>query len=225
MVDLPFGDVMFEGRGVGDAKINIGIELKKLNDLVASLRSGRLVDHQIPGMIGPDGVYAHAWLVVEGQYRMNKAGQLLGQKGGGWKPIPGRMTVSEMEKQLLTIENCMGVHVRFANREDDTVSFLQTLYRWWTDKPLDAHTSHLMMHQPTGIIPLSDFRATLMVRCPGMGRASSLAAETWFGGNLRKAAMAPAEEWAGIATIDKDGKIKRLGLTRGMAIEKFWRGV
>lgn len=224
VVDLPFGDVMFEGRGIGDKPINIGIELKKLNDLVASLRSGRLVDHQIPGMIGPEGVYAYAWLVIEGQYRMNKAGQLLGQSGGSWRPIPGRMTVSELEKQILTLENCMGVHVRFTNREDDTVSFLQNLYRWWTDKPMDAHTSHLAMHQPTGILPLSDFRATLMVRCPGMGRATSLAAETRFGGVLRKAAMASAEEWAEIATADKDGKIKRLGLKRGMEIWKFWRG-
>jgi ERCC4-type nuclease len=224
-VDLPFGDVMFEGRGVGNEPVNVGIELKKLNDLVASLRSGRLVDHQIPGMIGPQGLYAHAWLVVEGQYRMNKVGQLVGQTGGSWKPIPGRMTVTELEKAVMTIEMCMGVHVRFTNRQDDTVQFIQNLYRWWTDKALDEHTSHLTMHQPTGIIPLSDFRATLMVRCPGMGRATSMAAEVKFGGNLRKAALASAEEWAAVSTMDKGGKVKRLGLKKGMEIEAFWRGV
>jgi ERCC4-type nuclease len=223
-VDLPFGDVMFEGRGPGDKPINIGIELKKLNDAVASIRSGRLADHQIPGMIGPDGIYAYAWVVIEGQYRTNKVGQLLGQVGGSWRPIPGRMTVSELEKSVLTLELCTGVHVRFTNREDDTVQFLQNLYRWWTDKSMDAHTTHLAMHQPTGIIPLSDFRATLMVRCPGMGRATSLAAEVRFGGNLRKAAMAAAEDWAEIATTDKEGRVKRLGLKKGIEIQKFWRG-
>ena len=223
ITELPFGDVCFQGRGIGDTPLTIGVELKKLPDLVASLRSGRLADHQVPGMIGPEGMYNYAWLVIEGQYRVNTAGQLLHQTPIGWRAVPGGMNVAELEKQVLTLELCSGMHVRFTNRETDTVQFVVNLYRWFTDKAMDAHTSHLIAHQPNGIIPLSDFRATLMVRCPHMGRASSAAAEVRFGGSLRKAAMATVDDWAGVVMIDRKGKTKRLGARRAEEIVTFWR--
>jgi len=49
----PFADLAFTGRGNDDAPIEVGIEFKKLDDLVTSLRSGRLQGHQLPGMLGP----------------------------------------------------------------------------------------------------------------------------------------------------------------------------
>jgi ERCC4 domain len=222
--DLPFGDVAFEGRGVNNESVMIGVELKKLNDLVASLRSGRLVDHQIPGMVGPEGIYKFAWVLVEGQYRTGKAGELIALTGRGWRQVPGQMSVSEMEKRLHTIALCTPMRVWTTNREEDTVSWLVSLYRWWTDKSLDQHATTQEVHQPNGIIPVSDFRATLMVRCPAMGRSSSLAAEKRFGGSLRKAALATAEDWANIETQDRKGGTKRVGLKRGAEIEAFWRG-
>lgn len=223
---LSFGDFAFTGRGVGDVPVFVGIELKRLttSDAIDSIRSGRLADHQIPGMIGPDGIYEFAFLFIEGQYRVNDAGQLLVLEREGWRPAPGRMTASELEKSILTYELCSGMHVRYTNREADTLRSVMNLYRWFTDKAMDQHTSHLAAHQPNGILPLSDFRATLQVRCPGMGRAMSKAAEEKFGGCLRKAAMAPAQDWASITATDRKGKTKRLGLKRGTEIEAWWRG-
>lgn len=227
ITNLPYGDICFGGRGIGDAPVAIGIELKRLTDLVSSLRSGRLADTQLPGMMGtPEkrGLYDYGWLLIEGQYRVNKGGQLIHLTGEGWKPVKGGMNVAELEKQVLTLEMATGVHVRFTNREEDTVTFLYNLYRWWTDKPMDAHTSHLGGQRPQGIIPLSDFRATVEVRCPGMGHAMSLAAEVKFGGSLRRAAMATAEDWAGIQSIDRRGRVRRLGLSKAEEVVRFWRG-
>lgn len=221
--DLPYGDVAFEGRGVDNASVMIGVELKKMNDLVSSLRSGRLVDHQIPGMVGPDGIYKFAWVLVEGQYKGGKMGELLSLTPRGWRQVPGQMTVSELQKRLFSIA-FGGVRVAHVNRDEDTVEWLRDLYRWWTDKALDQHQTTHEVHQPGGIVPVSDFRATLMVRCPGMGRAASLAAEKRFKGSLRKAAMATAQDWSEVVTTDRKGATKRLGLKRGMEIEGFWKG-
>jgi ERCC4-type nuclease len=224
---LPYGDLAFTGRGVGDTPVIVGIELKRLTDLVSSLRSGRLADTQLPGMMGtPEkpGMYQYGWLVIEGQYRVNKGGQLIHLTRDGWKPVKGGMHVAELEKQVLTLEMAWGVHVRLTNREEDTVTFVTNLYRWWTDKPMDAHTSHLGGQRPQGILPLSDFRATVEVRCPGMGHAMSLAAEVRFGGSLRKASMATVEDWAGIQSIDRRGRVRRLGMSKADEVVKFWRG-
>lgn len=221
---LDFGDFAFTGRGVGDVPVFVGIELKRLttSDACDSIRSGRLADHQIPGMVGPEGIYECGFLVIEGQYRVDETGRLLVLERRGWRQAPGKMTAAELEKSVFTYELCSGMHVRYTNREADTVRLLVNLYRWFTDKPMDAHTSHLAAHQPTGIFPMSDFRATLQVRCPGMGRAMSKAAEVKFG-SLRKAAMAPAADWAAVVATDRKGKTKRLGLKRGTEIEAFWR--
>lgn len=226
VTELTFGDVAWTGRGVGDVPVFVGVELKRLttSDAIDSIRSGRLADHQIPGMIGPDGIYEYGFLCIEGQYRVNDHGQLLVLDRDGWRLAPRGMTAAELEKSVFTYELCSGMHVRYTNKEQDTLRLLVNLYRWFTDKPMDAHTSHLAAHQPQGILPLSDFRATLQVRCPGMGRAMSKAAEVKFGGSLRRAAMAPAQDWATVAATDRKGKTKRLGLKRGTEIEQWWRG-
>ena len=224
---LDFGDFGFTGRGVNDAPVFVSVELKRLttSDAVDSIRTGRLADHQLQGMVGVDGIAEYGFLVIEGQYRADRSGRLLVFQRTGWQPAHGSMTVSALEKSLLTYRfSYPKLAVWPTNRPEDTVAFLVNLYHWFTDKPMDAHTSALASHEPQGILPLSDFRATLQVRCPGMGRAMSKAAEGRFGGSLRRAAMAPAQDWATVAAVDRKGKTKRLGLKRGTEIEKFWRG-
>lgn len=224
---LDFGDVAFTGRGVNDVPVFVGVELKRLttSDAVDSIRSGRLADHQLQGMVGAHGIYDYGFLIIEGQYRADRAGKLLVFQRTGWRPAHGSMPVSMLEKSLLTYRFAYPkLTVWTTNRPEDTTAFLVNLYRWFTDKPMDAHTSALASHEPQGILPISDFRATLQVRCPGMGRAMSKAAEQRFGGSLRRAALAPAQDWATVAATDRKGKTKRLGLKRGTEIEAFWRG-
>src|ERR1035437_1169131 len=42
LVELAFGDLAFEGKGPNGTTLNVGVELKRLGDLVSSLRTGRL---------------------------------------------------------------------------------------------------------------------------------------------------------------------------------------
>lgn len=178
MVELDFADVAFTGRGAKGTPVDIGIELKKLNDLVGSLRSGRLAGHQLPGLRSQ---YEHAWLCVEGLWKANEHGMVTTYQGKyrGWANLPGKMMASELEKQVLTLELCGGLHVRYTNSRADTVRFMATLYRWWTDSALDHHTSHLAVHDQPTLIPIDEYRAAFC-KFPGIGVKASKAVADYF---------------------------------------------
>lgn len=221
---LEYGDVSFEGRGSGGKSVSVGIELKRLSDLQGSLRSGRLAGHQLPGLLGPEGIYDYAFLVVEGQYRADSTGHLMVFKGArkGWRPLPGGMTVAEMEKQILTLEMCVGIHIRFTTDRDATVRFIGLLYRWFTDTALDAHTSHLAIHQPTGVLPLSKRRQALC-GIPGVGRKLSNVVESQFG-SIRNAVNASVDDWAALESTDDKGRTRKLGTKVATQIVDFVTG-
>lgn len=219
---LEFGDVAFTGLGAADTILDIGLELKTINDLVGSLRSGRLAGHQLPGL---RQTYDHTWLLVEGLWRHDTSGRLVTYQGKtrGWCPIPGRMTASELEKQVLTLELCGGLHVRYLPSRRDTIRFVGSLYHWWADTALDRHTSHLVAHTAPTIVPISDFRQTVM-RFPGVGYKTSLAVEQLFGGSLRKAINASLDEWASVTTVTDKGQARRLGVKVATDIVNFCKG-
>ena len=216
LVELAFGDIAFEGKGLNGTPLNVGVELKRLGDLVSSLRTGRLAGHQLPGLLR---TYDYAWLLVEGQWEQNTKGQVLTQKRrmGIWTPMKGGMSASELDKQLLTLELCGGLHVTHTHTRADTVRFLGNLYRWWTDRALDGHTSHLALHVPPTVYAISPFRAAVC-NWPGIGVKTSRAVEQRFG-TIRSAAAASVEEWAAITAGDR-----KLGKKTAERIVHFLRG-
>lgn len=223
ITELTFADVAFAGQGTNGVSVDVGIELKNLNDLVGSLRSGRLAGHQLPGL---RAAYEFSWLVVEGLWRTNDAGVVVTYQGKsrGWVPLHGKMRASELEKQVLTLELCGGLHVRYTNSRADTVRFVHNLYRWFTDQRMDQHTSHLAVHQQPTLVPISATRQALC-QWPGLGIKSSKAVADHFGNSLRLAASAPLSEWAGIAVVDEaTGKSRRLGEKVAERIVRFCEG-
>lgn len=210
---LDFGDLAWEGRGAHGQSVDIGVEFKLLPELVQSLRSGRLVGHQLLGMRGAEAgtepLYDFAWLVVEGQWRTDKRGQVCTRVRRGWKPVHGQMSGGELEKQLLTLQLCGGLNVRFTSTRTDTLRVLSSLYRWWTDTDLDRHTSHLAIYHPPTLVPISDFRRVVKA-LPDVGMKVSLAAQKKFK-SLRRAFNATEGEWAELTAIDDNGKARKLG--------------
>lgn len=218
LCELEFGDVAFTGKGDKGAALEIAVELKTIGDLVSSLRSGRLAGHQLPGLLK---TYDRVWLLIEGNWKHDDAGQIVTYWGPqrGWRPLPGRMTASELEKQVLTLENCGGLHTRYVGSRRDTVRFLTNLYRWWTDRDLDKHTSHLAVHTPPSLLPVSDFRRAVMA-WPGVGKKASRAAERAFK-TVRKAATVGQERWAALETQDDHGNVRKVGRKVADQIERF----
>lgn len=203
---------------------DIGIELKRLDggstDLTQSLMSGRLSGHQLPKMLGPKGSYDRAWLVIEGQWRHDDNGQVCVYRGPrkGWAPIKGRMSASELEKRILTLELCGGLHVRYTTTRRDTIRFIASLYRWFVDKSVSSHTSHLAQRDIPTLTPVSDYRAFYM-KIPGVGYSLSRAVENYFKGGPRQAWCASVAEWAEITTGDK-----KIGNKIASQIVSFCRG-
>lgn len=223
LVELDFADVAFTGRGAKGTSVDIGVELKNVNDLIQSLRTGRLAGHQLPGLRAH---YEHAWLFVEGYWKSDEHGLVTTYQGKqrGWHTTPGKMSASEMEKHVLTLELCGGLHVRYTNSRLDTLRALVNLYHWWTDRALDHHTSHLVVHDPPTLVPISEYRQAF-TKLPGIGVKASSAVAGHFRNSLRLAAGASVSEWAGIAVVDETtGKSRRLGEKVAERVVRFLEG-
>jgi len=229
-VRLHAGDVAFWGKGPDGSALAIGIELKRLGDLVSSIRTGRLSGGQLPKLLGSRGAFDYCWLVVEGHWRTNSAGQIVvpyysrKKKQRTWAPLQGGLMASEMEKRVMTLELCGGLHVRHTNTAQDTHQFIVNLYHWWSDKDMDRHTSHLTPHTVHAFLPVSPFRTTVQT-FPGIGPRTSLAVERRFHGSLVDAVSAPIEVWASIETVGDKGTTRKLGRAVATQIHTFCRTV
>jgi ERCC4-type nuclease len=211
--DLTFGDLYFAGRGIGGHSVAIGVEHKRLGDIIQCCRDGRFAGHQLPGL---RKTYDHAWLLIEGAWRADAQGFVATYKGPqqGWKAVPSKMRASEYEKHLLTFQVCGGVHVAQVDVRESTLRFLVNLYRWWSDVDLDKHTSHLAIHQPAMLGEVSAFRRAVMA-WPSIGLKTSTAVEQHFD-SIMDAATAETSEWEKVMV---DGR--RLGTKTAERIVRF----
>lgn len=213
---LEFGDLAFVGRGPGGEDKFIGIEYKKLPDLVSSIRSGRLQGHQMPGM---RDTFDMSYLLIEGELQYDDQGVLLKRVGrSSWARMPGQMRVGELLKRVNVLHLCGGLIPIWAHNKKLAVTMLEMLYRTWTDCNLDEHSSHLEIYHPPTLVPVSQFRRTVST-LPGVGFEWSRAAEVRFC-NLYNATTGCADDWASLN--GKDGKA--FGLKRARAVVDALRG-
>lgn len=192
---LAFSDVAF----VSINKSPIGIEFKSVAECIGALRTGRLVGHQLPGMLGPLGLFDAAWLLIEGDWSIDDNGLMCQRRRGGTcAPIPGKMPASEYHKRLLTLSQEHGLNYWGTRNRAMTLHWIVDTYRWYTDA--SKHDSGTALYQrPMGIgfQAVSDFRRSVAT-FPGVGAKWSSAAEKVFVGSLRRACNATASEWAAL---------------------------
>lgn len=197
LMRLDSGDVAFLGRGEGGVPVHIGIEYKKLGELITSLRDHRIVA-QAERM---RGAFDFSYLLVEGEVLYDAAGLLLTRRRRGLVPLPGRMTVNELHKRLGVLHLRAGVMtLPWAGSQRDTLQLILAYYRLWTDCDLDQHKSHIAIYRPPGVAPISQFRI-FMQSFKGIGFEASMAIERHFAGNLERAILAPKTEWMKIPGI------------------------
>jgi ERCC4-type nuclease len=150
------GDVSFEGVGPKDSPILIGIERKRLGDMLSSLRSGRYEGKQLPEMCD---YYDASYLIIEGQYRCGVSGDLeklitkahpLGDTlGGKWWPVKlGDQVIRYTElDHLICKAQASGVRVRTAATEYETAAQVISLYTQ-CQKPWDKQVFTGAIHVP-----------------------------------------------------------------------------
>lgn len=197
---LDFGDLAFIGRGEGGKQLFIGIEHKKLPDLVQSLASERLAGHQLPGMVQ---TYDRPHLLIEGEWEADESGRVSQKTGfrGMTKPLKGCPPALELLKRIITLETRGGLRVWWTPDQVATVRYVTALYRFWTDKALDQHKSHLAIHAPDIDAALqgtvSDF-ARVVAMIPGIGFTTAVVLDKVFGSSFTRMMAATEQEWAAI---------------------------
>lgn len=223
---LPFGDLAFMGRGEGGSPLYVGIELKKVQELVQSLISKRFQGHQLIGLTQD---FDRRYLLIEGDFHHDDKGRAVVFRGVGRpRPLQGAPSAVTLEQEILNIQTRGGCWIRHTTTRRDTLRFIVACYRYWTDKDLDEHKSHLAVYAPDldkGLFtPPSDFRKALTVMLPGIGISVSGAVERHVGTErplreqlLRVLGMKESE-WAALETFDRHGDGKKLGTSKARKI-------
>lgn len=202
--ELGYGDVQITGRGPEDCPVLVGVEYKKLGDLCQSIDNGRLVGHQLPGMLE---CYQDVWLLVEGIWREGADGEVEVPRGSSWSPLRsgnGPFTATALQSFLLTMQIKLQIKVMQTGTSRQTVQWLLAMNRWWTGKAYEEHRAHLAFDNSQALSLIS--RPTILRRVakelPGIGWDRSGVVARHFS-SVVDMVNAPEAEWLEIKGIGK----------------------
>lgn len=147
---LTAGDVCFAGEGPKGPCL-IGIERKRVRDMLSSIRNGRFSGEQLPKLISH---YEYVYLILERERtRTNHVTGVLEEiRGREWVPLTLGGSEScflglELDSFLNTISIQTPVHVISVGDVHDTVETVMTLAHSWS-KPWTKHHAHLDLYTP-----------------------------------------------------------------------------
>lgn len=208
---LEFGDAAFMGNGP-DTVSNpawIGVERKRIRDLLQCLKDGRFTGHQLPGMLAR---YQFCYLLVEGETACDEMGRLLIIEHGRWGPVKlgyGFWTYAAFEHHLLTIAHKTPFVVTRSKGAKDTAAWLVTAYTWWQGTGWNGHVSHKQHHEPPAAFlefaNAPKYRQAVMriaQALPGISGKRAVEVYKRFK-TVKEMVNASPEEWAEIDGIGK----------------------
>lgn len=131
------GDIAFEGWGP-KGRCAIGIERKRIDDLVQSMETGRLSGHQLGKMAQ---TYDYGYLVVEGIWKAGENGELM-VFGGRDRWFPRKVSVRGINNYLMGLSLRAGLICWRTSTDRETVEFTVDQYRMWNEKRWEEHKSH-----------------------------------------------------------------------------------
>jgi len=139
---LEYADFKITGKGYDGVPHLVGIERKTLSDFVQSINSGRLINHQLPGLLNN---YNTVYIVLEGMFKYDlRTGDMMHRVGKSWQPLRyGKTTykVNRIVGVLNTLSVTRNVIVIRTTGKTETARYLISLHHWWTSKNLEEHTS------------------------------------------------------------------------------------
>lgn len=146
---LEAGDVCFQGNGPdGEGTLLIGIERKKIGDLVNSMRDRRLGAFQAPLVAS---TYDIRYLVVEGIWQLGAGGALEELRGRDWRAVAGRkrepVLWREVDSFLSSLEEFFSFRIKQTKNERETAAWVVSRYKYW-QKRYDQHHTHQQVYAP-----------------------------------------------------------------------------
>lgn len=204
LITMNFADAAFLGHGAeGENSVSLGIEIKKIRDLLNSIQDGRLSGHQLPGLLRS---YDAVWLIIEGLWRPSPTDGLLElYVRGKWEALAlGRRQYlyKEASNYLTTLEMKAGIRIRRTANGEETAHVIADLYRWWNDKAWEQHRSHLSLHRHVehALLVSPPLRRRIAAELPGIGQDRSGAVAGHFK-TTREMLAAGVPEWRAIKGI------------------------
>lgn len=228
-IDPPFADIAWYGNGPDDKQVKVGVEYKKLPDVLDCMMDGRFAAHQAVGMVEH---YDRRYLLIEMQrHRFDRNNGILQRmKGNNWYDVMrnGRgFTYRDLEHWVTTVEEQAQFRVVKVYDEYESARWTFSKYTWYTAKGWDEHDSFKQFHVPPP--PTAAFVKPNVVRrvakeIGGIGWDRSIPVATHFG-SVYNLATADASDWASIQVgEDKNGHKITIGKNRAIAIVKEIRG-
>lgn len=148
--ELDYADACFEGNGP-DGQVLIGIERKKIDDILKCVDTGRLSGHQAVGM---RRMYRFKFVLVEGVWKPDtRTGLLLEERVKPdrtvfWsyqRPGGGRVMYAKLRRFLFSVQ-MSGIPVIYTRDIAHTCYDIVELYHWF-QKRWREHTSMEQMHR------------------------------------------------------------------------------
>lgn len=202
---LEFGDFFFMAPqgGPGDDVTTVGIERKRIRDMIQSVMSGRLSGSQLPGMAE---TYDFTFLIIEGDYVCNPYTKKLEIKNAAGRYTDRLWNNRSLDYRTLdasinTIRLKTNVQVIKTYSIQHTAMEVFHLWSWFNSKPWSKHSSHIafphLVHEgPISNVPGKPTYFRRMIKeLPHIGWDRSSEAEHLFNGDLRRAVNADVETW------------------------------
>ena len=146
---LDFADVAFTGWGANGMPVSVGIEMKKLDDVLACIQSGRFAGHQLPGLIQ---CYDHIWLLVCGSWygrrqdgvllhkRANHRGQEYWTEAGGGQR---RWLARDLESWFMTVMIMGNIRLHRVKDWHEGAEWIKLVSNWFAR---EDHKSHQVVY-------------------------------------------------------------------------------
>jgi len=228
LTTLPFGDACWYGTGPAGVRVRVGVECKRVGDLLACLRDCRFSGFQLPGMLL---AYEYTYLLVEGVVRPHpKSGYLQewhaykNGEYGKWRTVALGGTsycmYSAWEQHLETLRRKTPLRVVHTTSPRHTAQTLLVLYKWWTDgKGWDQHRSHEGVHvlpdPHVRVLALPTYRRTVLKvaqQLPGVRDVLAERVAAQFA-TVAEMVQAKAQTWA---MVDGIGPVKAAAIVAAL---------
>jgi len=219
---LHSADVCFEGNGP-DGPIAIGIELKKLRDMLGSMRSERLAGDQVVKMAHD---YEMCFIIIEGIWKPNSWNDdLMTMMGRVMRPLnlsagtgtrkPITFKYGELFKHIISLSVLKNVIVLWSSGPVETVAQIAHLYAWW-QRDWEAHrsTDPIKLQTEVTFTNVSLLRK-MAAELPGIGWVRSKEVEKAFI-SVFHMVNASQEEWQKIPGIGRGTANKAWKVLREM---------
>lgn len=209
---LEAGDYITLGNGPGGRECSIAIEVKKLQDMLGSERSGRYVCQ----MAKMAEEYDFSILIIEGIYRPGDTGLIEVFQRGGWNILnlstkdqrrSGTRNndfryYSELDNFETSLELRRNVIVKHSATRQHTAHLISGLYGYF-QRPWDSHSSTEQVKIQSGILlRKASYLRMIAAQFPSIGWQRAGLVEKHFKSIARMINSGP-EEWQEIDGIGK----------------------